>query len=486
MKKILCLVMCLVLVLTTAAAYAAVEYSLVEKWQRQVDFGNGIKGTLTVSAEGEAEWAKLLAPLSGVPVEIRAIHADDDFQYRAYAEKGEDTMGLTQLYGDEENVYLHSELMPDMLLSLATGGDAIDRISGNVQGMTPTLYSAMLNILNVPETTWEGKWEPALEAYETAIELWLESYASAPSVKRDENGAATVLVRYDIPAQAVKAQIKALWGNILEDETLQTLLRSQMNQEQQDAYFNEYEKYYFDQIIDNLALEGNIVLEREMTAKGESLRSAMSFPMDYQGWTSLQVNQVEKSTAIILAGGEKRVELSFEETAATSGSTGYKGCFHYVPGQGQESIGVSFTLVQVKSATTDEDTRSHETTSLTVKLQQDEECAGQGWKTVEPMEITARVHIHSKAMQYNPVTLEIEAGVKTADAQASAKLELRTSSPWVLDNLPTEGARDVASLTEEERNQMFLDLGLNALTVLQMAQQSAEPVATTTDLEAAQ
>ena len=484
MKKLLCLVMCLALVMCSVSAYAAVEYSLEEKWQRQVDFGNGIKGTLNVHVEGEKDWAQLLAPLSDVPLEIRAIHSDKAFQYRIYAEKGEDAVGLTQLYGDDKAVYLHSELMPDMLLSLSTDGDVLDRLSGNQQGMTPTLYSAVMNILNVPETTWEGKWQPALEAYETAIELWLESYASAPSVKRDENGSATVLVRYDIPAEAVKAQIKALWGNILMDETLQPLLRGQMNQEQQDAYFNEHEKYYFDQIIDGLALEGNIVLEREMTARGEALRTEMSFPLDYEGWTGLSINQHEKNTAVVLTGEEKSLEVTMEETDATSGSTAYKGMFRYIPGQAAESIGVTFTLAEVQSFTTDEDTRSHHVSNWTLNLQSAEGCTGEGWKTVEPMELTARVHIHSKGLQYNPVTMEIEAGVKMADAQLSAALELRTTSPWVLDALRTEGAKDAASLTEEEKGQLFRDLGLNALTILQMVKESNASLPTATDLEA--
>lgn len=491
MKKFLCLMLSLMLMLSAATAFATVEYTLAEKWQRQVDFGNGIKGTLTVDVDGEAEWAQLLAPLTGVPLEIRAIHSDQAFQYRIYAEKGEEAVGLTQLYGDDKAVYFKSELMPDMLLSLTTGGDLLDRLNGGKDGMTPSLYSAMLNILNVPQTTWEGKWQPALSAYETAIELWLESYASAPSVKRDENGSATVLVRYDIPAEAVKEQIKALWGNVLQDATLQPLLRAQMTQEQQDVYLNEYTKYYFDQLIDNLALNGNIVLEREMTAKGEAIRTDMTFPLDNNGWTSLTVNQLGETTKVVFAGGEKTVALEMEKTASTAGSTGYKGKVQVVPADGtQQGLALDFTLVEVKTSSVDEDTRSHDATSWTLKLQKDADCSGEGWKDFEPVEVNAKVHLHSKALQYNPVTFEVDLGLKLADAEISMALELRTSSPWVLDNLPQEGAKDIAALSEEERTQMFVDLGLNGLTVLQMVNQEAGAVlpgeTTPTDLEAAQ
>jgi len=378
-----------------------------------------------------------------------------------------------------------------MLLKLATGGDALAKITGAQEGNTPSLYSAMLNIMNIPQTTWEGKWEPALSAYETAIELWLEAYASAPSVKRAEDGSATVLVRYDIPGGAVKTQIKALWGNVLEDATLLPLLRGQMTQEQQDVYLNEHQKYYFDQVISDLALKGDVVLEREMTAKGEIIRTDIFFPLDHDGWNGLTVKQNGASTAVALTGAEKTIELEMEQTAFTADSAAYAGKVCVTPANAdQKGIAVAFTLVEIKTSSMDEDTRSHDVTSWSLKLQPDENHTGDSWTDFEPMEINARIHLHSKSLQYNPVTLEISADVKLADAQASAVLELRTSSPWVLDDLPTEGARDVASLAEEERTQMFVELGLNGLTVLQMLNQEASLTqpgeATATDLGAAQ
>lgn len=485
MKKFLCLMMCLVLVLTTATAFAAVEYSLLEKWQRQVDFGNGVKGTLNVAVSGEAEWAKLLAPLSGMPLQIRAIHADDNFQYRIYAEDGEEMLGLTQLYGNDEAIYLKSDLLPDTLLTLATGGDWMDRVMS--KGENPSLHSAAMNILSIPQTSWESKWLPALSAYEAAIELWLENYASAPSVKRSEDGSATVLVRYDIPADAVKAQIKALWGNVLQDAILLPLLRTQMNEEQQAAYLNEHLKYHYDKVIDDLALNGNVVLEREMTAKGDAVRTDMTFPLDMEGFTNLQVKQLGSTTTVVLTGAERSLELEWTETAALAGSTSYQGKVRMLPADAaQKGVAAAFTLVEIKSSTTDEDTRSHDVTNWVVKLEQDAEATGDSWTSFEPVEINAKVHLHSKAMQNMPTTMEIEMGVKRPDAELSAVLSLKTSSPWVLDNLPTEGAVDVAALTEEERAQKFIDLGMNGLTMLLMMNQEAMPVpeATTTDLAA--
>lgn len=480
MKKLICLVMSLMLIMLSVTAYATVEYSLWEKWQRQVAFGNGIKGTLTVDVSGEAEWAKLLAPLSGVPLQIRAIHDGDIFQYRLYAEKDEEMLGLTQLYGDGQAIYLKSELLPETLLSLTTGGDVLNSLAGVQAEESPSLYSAMMNILNVPQTTWEGKWQPALSPYEEAIELWLESYASAPSVKRAEDGSATVLVRYDIPQEALKNQIKAMWGNVLEDAVLLPLLQGQLNQAQQDAYLNPNLKYYYDQVIDALALSGNVVLEREMTAKGEAVRTEMTFPLDNDGWTQLQVKQIDQTTSFDLQGKDKQFLVETTKTASNDSSAAYQGRICIVPeDKAKKAFAAAFTLVETKSSSTDEDTRSHDISNWTVKLQPDEEFSGEGWEEFEPMELTARVHLSSKKLQSNAVTFEVDLGLKLADAEVAVALHLSTRSKYVMDELPTQGAADIAAMEEAERTQLLIDLGMNGLTVLQMMnQETAEPAAT--------
>lgn len=474
MKKLLCLVLSLMLILSSVSAYASIEYTLLEKWQRQVDFGNGIKGSLTLDVSGEAEWAKLLAPISGIPMEIRAIHDDPVFQYRIYASKGEELLGLTQLYGDDKAIYLKSDLMPETLLTLPTGGDVMNRLAKVQEGQFPSLYSAMMNILNVPQTSWEGKWMPALSAYESAIEIWLENYASAPSVMRDENGNATVLVRYDIPADAVKNQIKALWGNVLEDTTLLPLLTVQMNQAQQDAYLNPHLKYYYDQVVDGLALQGNVILEREMTAKGDPVRTDMLFPLDHDGWTQLKISQLDKTTSIDVQGKDQQFVLEISEAATVAGSKSYQGRVRYIPAdKEQKAVAASFTLVDIKSASKDADGRAHDVNNWMVNVQPDAEFSGEGWENIEPFEVAIRVHMHSKSHQTNPVTIETEVTLKLKDAEITAALKLITRSKWVLDELPTEGAQDISAMDEKERAQFFTDLGMNGLTVLMMAGQGS-------------
>lgn len=486
MKKLICLLLTLALALSCTSALAKVEYSLLEKWQRQVDFGNGIKGTLTLNASGQAAWVQLLAPLADVPIELRAIHDGGAFQYRAYVEKDESMLGLTQLYGDGQTVYLKSELLPDTLLSLPIGGDALNTLAGATAQENPTLYSTMLNLLNIPQTTWDSKWIPALEPYETAIDMWLENYASAPSVLRGEDGSATVLVRYDVPAQAVKAEMKGLWANVLQDGTLLPLLQGEMNQNQQETYLDGNWQYYYNQVIDALPLEGSVILEREMTAKGDTLRTDMVFPLANGGWNSLAVHQTGESTTVSLLGTDKELAFELTKKASSESSASYAGKLRYVPAdKAQKALAVAFTLAETKAASVDEDTRSHDITNWTLTISPDGEHVGEGWQEITPMELALQLHLHSKSQQSNPVTVDVDANVKLPDAKLAVNLHLITRSKWVMDTLPTDGAADVTTLSTEEVTQKLTDLGLNGLTVIQRMnqestaeEQTAEPTDT--------
>ena len=357
MKKFLCLALCLALVFASATALAA-EYTLAEKWQRQVAFGNGVKGTINLSVSGEAEWAQLLSPLNGAEIEVRAIQKDSRKQYRLYAVKGEDMVGLTRLFSQDNELYLVSDLLPDVILRLSTGGDLINLLTGGKEGDAPNWYSAALSLLEIPETTWAEKWAPVLARYEKELELWLESFASAPSVKRDGD-TATVLARYDIPAEGLKAQMKALWQEMLTDAELQELIQGQLTPEQQQAYLNPGLQGYYDGLIDGLKLGDGVVLEREMTTKGEVVASTVTLPLDRMpgGWTALKLLQHEKETTLRLEGNEAALSLTLSQTVTTANSTAWSGMLRYEDGN-DLPLAVDFTLVKIATTSVDADSRS--------------------------------------------------------------------------------------------------------------------------------
>ena len=464
MKKFLCLALCMALVFASATALAA-EYTLAEKWQRQVAFGNGVKGTINLNVSGEAEWAQLLSPMNGTELEIRAIQKDGRKQYRLYAEKGEDMVGLTRLFSQDNELYLVSDLLPDIILRLSTGGDLINLLTGGKEGDAPNWYSAALSLLDIPETTWNEKWVPVLTRYEKELELWLESFASAPSVKRDGD-AATVLARYDIPAEGLKAQMKALWQEMLADADLLALMQDQLTQEQQQAYLNPGLQGYYDGLIDSMSLGEGVVLEREMTTKGEVLASSVTLPLDRMpgGWTVLKLLQREQETTLLLEGKEAAFSLTLSQNVSTANSTAWSGTLRYEDGK-DLPLAVDFTLVKIATASVDADSRSHQVTSWSLKAEQskDTEIA---CRAFQPFAADLLIHMNSRNAQINPVNLEISLTVKLEQAEMEAKVSLTTHSPWVLDDLPVGKEMDVAAMSEKEREQVFADLGRNALVTM--------------------
>lgn len=464
MKKFLCLALCMALVFASATALAA-EYTLAEKWQRQVAFGNGVKGTINLSVSGEAEWAQLLTPLNGAEIEVRAIQKDGRKQYRLYAVKGEDMVGLTRLFSQDNELYLVSDLLPDVILRLSTGGDLINLLTGGKQGDAPNWYSAALSLMEIPETTWAEKWAPVLARYEKELELWLESFASAPSVKRDGD-TATVLARYDIPAEGLKAQMKALWQEMLTDAELQELMQGQLTPEQQQAYLNPSLQGYYDGLIDGLKLDDGVVLEREMTTKGEVVASTVTLPLDRMpgGWTALKLLQHEKETTLRLEGDESSLSLTLSQTVTTANSTAWSGMLRYEDGN-DLPLAVDFTLVKIATTSVDADSRSHQVTSWSLKAEQSQD-AGAECRAFQPFAADLLIHMNSRNAQINPVNLEIGLTVKLEQADMEAKVSLTTHSPWVLDELPVGKEMNLAAMSESERGQVFADLGRNALVTM--------------------
>lgn len=495
MKRIVCLLLCLTLMLPFAVA-SAVEYTLPEKLQRQIDFGNGVKGALTVSVEGDNKWAELLAPLKDVPLQLRGIRTEGKFQYQIYAVDGENQVGLTQLYGDDQSVYLRSALLPETLLTMSTGGDIVDRLLRG-DAANPSWYSAAMNMLSVSDSTWADAWEPALAPYEEQVELWLNDYAKAPSVKRDENGAGTMLVRFEIPAEAVKMETKVILEKLLQDEALLPLLRAQMTLEQQAAYLTPNLMYYYIQAIDALPLEGTVILERELTTKGVIIGSALTFPMpeNESGWTELSLESADKTTTVTLTSDTGSMSLRVEKTSHTAESVRYQGVWRSTPVSSEETLAsIGFVATRIHSLDVDAELRSHDITTWDIRLQPDlshlaeNDPARADYLDFDPVTLNVKLHYSSKNAQFSPTTLE--ASVAAAWSKGSAKLSavIKTYSPWVLETWPTEGARDVAELSAEELTRLATDLGLNGLVALASLQPDPLPQpaeATQTDMSAA-
>lgn len=472
MKKLLCLVLCVALALPAAAL--AADYTLPEKLVRQLDFGSGLKGSMVLEVSGEAAWAQALAPLSGVDVEVRAIKSGDTFQGQLYMLDGEAQKGLTQVYSDGSALALRSELVPQTLLTMPVGGDVLNAFMGLGEDQNPSLLSAALNLAMVPADIWETNWAPVLEPYYAKIEIWLSAFAAAPSVLRGDAGETTMLIRYEVPAAAAKEELLVLLGDALADEQLLTLLRAQMTQAQQNAYLNANLLYYYTAMVQALDLEGSLVMERVLTTKGEEVRTELVFPLPQNdaGYTGMRLVQEGGDTTFSLEGESRTVSYVMQEAASSAESASWKGIVRMIPAAPDaehQAVSVAFTLKKFHSTSIDSDTREHNVDTWELTAQPDlshleeEDAARAFYLDFTPVTAKAKIHFHSKNAMSSPTTLEIDLTADSGDAQVALSATMKSTSPWVIQAMATDGGESLVGMAEERKAELLATFAANAL-----------------------
>ena len=482
LKRILSLVLCLMMVLTSVCAFAQEDYSLAEKLQRQIEFGNGVKGAMVINAQGEGTLAQLLAPLNGTEIQIRSIkdQSGSDFQLSLYTLDGEEQVGLTRLWSQGENLYMSSELLPALVLTYATGGDLIESMMPDAENVG--WYSAAMNLLTVPETVWDEEWAPLMEPYYAQIELWLADYAAEPQVNHGEKGEILMTVRYEIPAEDVKAQIKVMLGKLFSDDALLRMLRTQLTDEQQYVYLTSGLQYYYAAALDAIVLEGDIVLERDLSTRGETVSTSVQFPLPASAaWQMLTLDETSNAMRISLAGEAQSISVEME---IANGSE-YGGVVRVDPAADDaQSCAIAFRLTRNFAHSEDEDTRAHDITTWKLEASVEESVLGdEDYLQFEPISATLMTHVHSKSARSNATTLEVSAAFAQGADSISVAGSIKTSSPWVMDKLSVEGAEDVSAMTESYLMEIMGEMWSNLSAEMYALKGIELPVpATTTDI----
>ncbi len=501
MKKFLCLLLCLCML---PVASLAAEYTLPEKLMRQLDFGSGLKGSVTMSVTGDAAWVQLLSPLNGADIQLRAIHTDGTMQLQLYMLDGEEQQGLTEVYADEQAMGIRSALLGDKVLTMPVAGDVLNALIGMQDTQNPSLYSAVLNFLSISSDAWETSWTPALEPYYKKLEVWFSSFGAAPSIQKDAQGGTTMVIRYEVPVSEAKEELLLLWADLLGDDTLQGLLRGQLSQAQQDAYLNPNLMYYYTAMVRALKLDGTLVLERQLTTLGENIRTEITLPLpeNEQGYTQLHLKQESGETTFTLTGNVQTLCLVSKESAVTEDSGTWQGTVQVIPNDLSDDNkvwSVGFTLKMLHSNSTDSDAREHDVTTWDMAVQPDlshleaDDASRAYYQDFAPITGKVRIHFHSKNAQSSPTTMEVEANLDFGDATLSLQTAMKSTSPWVVQPINMTGALNLATMTDEQKAELLNEYWASALTLaaqitsanqpeeLPLPETTATDLATTTD-----
>lgn len=536
MKRLLCVLLCMLLAVPCAGAETA--DTLQKLLVRQLTAGYGLRGNITITANGVADWLEYLLPFTVPDIQIRAIGQkqggasdavddDDEWQVRLYAKNSEGKeVGTTWLYGDPEGIYFQSELLPDTILALPVAdthllyqlfrGDLTDlffsfdpmELSAPGPNGNPSSYEALANILGIPAETWETEWFPVLKKYFQHLDLWLTGYGD-PSFMTGDTGALKLSATYTIPVDDLKAEAKYLVGQMLYDGELQNLLAPLVAMEERVIYLNPSLVYFYEACIDALPLEGDIILSREMSAQGEIVSTMVSLPLptlpeemiapvgnaaaSIFGLPYTDLLQGMKRVAITQNGTDRTLTLSGEKRSLSFGAvvsnpdedtTVLQGAMRIAPNAGVEenALSATFTCSMSHKIWQDEKYIDHDTTAFSIAFVSDldelspDDPFRSTYIDFSPVSLAYTLDYRNNSFQEeSPAQVNLSVDAQLPDAQVSVDAVARITTQLSMQKLSSMGAQDMSTLSEERKDEIVSTLLSNAVITMANLNTDAAP-----------
>lgn len=526
MKRFLCILLCLLL---AAPAAFADNYTPTKLFRQQfITGGNGLRGTVSVTASGVADWLDLLVPFAGTKLQVRIIGErqgsesalvtdDEDWQVKLWAKDAQGgQQGMTRFFGSPEGILMESELLPDVLLNLPVKGvnlpyqltdgaflqlfEGFDplKLTTDDNGGNASAWSAMMDIAAIDEAVWAESWAPVLLKYETAMDMWLAEYAS-PTVVSGGAGSMTLRTSYDIPAEDLKAQAKYIVKLMLVDGDLQRLASPYMTDAQRSLYFNPAMAWFYDHCIDVTPLTGSIMLERETTSLGETTAMTISLPLPplpaeltdavgdmlsdafglpyrdaLAGVERISIRQAGGDLSVSLTSPKRTVSFIIDEQTETEESLHLGGFLRITPAVGVEEppLSAAFTFKSTQRIWEDEEYNTHEDLAWTVEVMPDLGAMAEDdpflstYVDFAPMSFSASLGFIKKEKVSSPVQLSVQLDMVMKDAEVGVAANLRTAERWEHDPLPEGSGENLLAMTDARREELRAQFVANALSVM--------------------
>ena len=524
MKRFLCILFCMLLAMPCALA---ADYTPTELFHQQfVVGGNGLRGTVSLTASGVAPWVEVLLPFTAAEMQVRIIAEaqgeesvlvtdDEDWQIKLFARDAEGAQrGTTWLYGNHEAMWMQSELLPDWLLTIpaqnvhlpyqladghfaalltSLGLTALEDDGGNEE-----IYSALAKLTQIGGEEWTEKWEPVMEKYYTDMDMWLSAYAGAPVVS-GATGSMTMRTSYNIPAADLKAQTKRIIGLMIYDGELQGLLQPFFTDAQRSLYLNPALLHVYEYVIDAAPITGSVILEREMTTLGETIGMTVSLPLPQLPetltgpagdmlagmfglpYTDMLANLERVSfsqnggdVSISVASPQRTISFMIDERAESDEETHWEGFVRITPAvtSDEPPLSAAFAYKSSRRIWEDEEYNTHEDFTFAASVEPDLSLMAEDdpfrsrYVDFAPLSISAEAGFIKSYKAGVPVNLDLAVSAVLPDAEIGLTADLKVAVKWAHEALPTKGADDLLTLSPERTEALLQMLTTNAVRVM--------------------
>lgn len=498
MKRIIALLLCAALwCAAIPGALADGADTLPAKMLEQINHASGVKlEPLRLTVTGDGPLAEQLRPFADINYGFWLLLTPEAYDAHLFAlpegevpvkrQLGETEIAATRVYGNAEAAHVRSEALEQPLV-LPVDGDALQALLNISEEQNAAWYGIALKILQLDPADWKDKWLPVLAPYESEIELWLNRFGDAPILTPDAmTGRSLMALTYTVPVEELKAETKLLLHKALQDSALTALIAKQMTPAQQEIYWNPNLAYYYDSAIDGLYMDGDVVLEREMSALGEEVSMAVQFPIPENAgmWTSLRIEREGEVTRAALVGEERRVDFSVKSTGrdAHIRLTGELLVTRQEGGE-DSGFGAEYDFSADSSTRQDDEGYGHEVTAWALALSPS--AALEDNSLTAPAELNGTIDFYSKYGNTSATHLAFATDALLPGAQLTLTGHLRTTSPWEI--APADGAEEIrwTDLTAAEQGDLlagWLQRVLSLLSRVRPQELPAPELATPTDI----
>lgn len=538
-----CLMLAMLVPCAVAETATDVNYTVTEKLIKQLQAGSGFTGTLTLEStavagrEGEA-----ITTLKPLTFDVSYIYVRNDSSAKTDTESrttltlvdGEQSLDTAQFSLRGGALYLNSSLLGDSWYALSTMANATTAsdTAATDANVTPTITDTAAPTATPPaegtltqveqslltQTAMPGlvafvasvighlhdvdttKWATALESYTTKIDLWIEGYRQKALLGKTDDGTTTMEVVYQIPASAVKAQLKQMVMDLLADDDLLAKLQSVLSPEDAARYLNPALQNYYFYAIDSLPLDDNLEISRTVSLKGETLALTMTLPLhDSQGGAmTLHYDRhkgkgdLPEENTIELQSNSVLLKVDYQTYDTLTGTTVYQGTILRQPqgsetfevgtqgtpqGEAVKTFSAAFTLSSQQTSATDADNRDTLTSSIELTLTPEYTPDVAGDEAIEPTDAQKAQYSVFKPLDIKLGTTFASGQAKNASTTVDATLEVsgdqfpevvkatftgKTKGKWTLDKLDTQKATKLGDLSAADLQMLLAQAGVKA------------------------
>lgn len=446
MKRFFALLLTCVMLFSCACAE---DYTVAEKLYKQLWAGSGFSGLLTLEVDSPA--FKTTRPVTADAYYIYVRETEGvEAEHRLDLTLKDGENALSAAYAQLQNGKLSFQadvLSPDWFtLDTAAHSESAAQAVSSAIAQTGAPALAKLLLAGASALHENAALEAALEPYLTRIDLWIEGFRQDAVLSKLDDETTVMQLNYLLNPAAIKAQVKQLVVDVLNDEKLLPLLSEAMGGEKAEIYLNPaLQSWYFD-AVDSLPFPGDLTLNRTLSMAGETMDLHLSLPLyDAQaGVITLSYDRTKGAgdlpdeNVIRMESAEKLLQLTYQEYSSMTGVKVLQGVLSSQPVQDfaveevEGADSVAFTLKQSVNKTYDAEERDVYACEYALTL-----APAEGSRLAfEETEIALEAQFVSKQLKSAATGVTLALRASTGDTSVSLGFEGASRKKWEPETIP--------------------------------------------------